>query len=221
MVPIKCGICSHKQLWKCNGGPRLKDLTCGNCGAASFKRDTYTERKQRVITEAQAEDKAANAPPPLPSEHQISYCTMKALERMAAALEDLRAAALEAGYGRAMLTGERRKPEPAPVQAGDHEPAPGRLHVLGDPVRERVKFKPREGDRLDFGGGRSMEVTATSSYALIVAEFTDQGMVESARRREEWQRAVDIAERISEGPETKPEPAQEAPAVLQSAGGAL
>lgn len=197
MVPVKCGICGHKQHWKCKGGSRLKDLTCGSCGAAQFKRDHYAERKQRTITEATAEDHAADAAPALPGEYQLRYATLKALERMAASLEDLVAMGAQAGYGRAMLTGARRAPEPAQVEAGNHEPARGRLHViLTEDPRDRLKFKPRKGDRLWFAPGRFTDVVAPGSHALTVRERKGHELYETAITRDQWQAAVDIAERI-------------------------
>jgi hypothetical protein len=225
MVPIKCGNCNHKQLWKCKDGPRLKDITCGNCGAAAFKRDTYAERKQRVITEAQAEDQAAKAPPPLPSELQLRHSTLNALERVATALEDLRDMGMEAGYGHAMLTGQRRLPtrqEANDLHAAQalramdearnaefnkrdpltdqHEPAPGRVHAINEQdaqdIADRVRMFPRSGDEIQFSPGHRWLVKATGSCALVV----DTPTGERGLRLEEWQEQCAVARVIAQGP---------------------
>lgn len=170
MVPVHCSKCSAPAHWKPKGGPPLRTLVCRQCGERAFKK-TVSPRTRRVALEAAAA-------PPAAQPDTLEARKVCALERIAAALEDLREMGNEAGYARGIT--RPRAPRPRPLT----------------PERERVKFSPRRGDSLEFGGGRKLVAWAVGSAAVLVQAHSDGAVIEEARTLEQWRAAVDVAERI-------------------------
>lgn len=176
MVPVHCSKCQAPAHWKPKGGPSLRTLVCRQCGERALKK-TVTPRTRRVALEAAAESRA-HAAPPAPRPDTLKARKVHALERIAAALEALREMGNEAGYARGIT--KPRAPRPISL----------------DSERERVKFLPRRGDSLDFGGGRKLVAWAVGSAAVLVQAHSDGAVIEEARTLEQWRAAVDVAERI-------------------------
>ena len=187
LVYCRASGCRSSQPWKAKGGPALRTTPCRRCGRKDLRKTPPQPRPpQRLATPA------VSSPGHALLDHTAA--TLRVLERVAAALEDLCSMAREAGYGRGMLTGQASRPaQPAPAA----QLASG---TAADKVRERLRQAPRQGDTLVMGSGVRVVVLACGRHALLLAEHR-QGQVReiSLRREEEWEDAVLSAADVIEG----------------------